>query len=58
MVPNVRSIRLVERLGFQREGTQRLASLEDDGSYSDRALYGLLKSEWRGVMRSRLGARR
>lgn len=39
---NHRSVRLLERLGFQREGTLREFSLEDDGAYHDSAVYGLL----------------
>jgi [ribosomal protein S5]-alanine N-acetyltransferase len=39
---NHRSVRLLEGLGFQREGTLREFSLEDDGAYHDSAVYGLL----------------
>jgi RimJ/RimL family protein N-acetyltransferase len=40
---NVHSIRMLERIGFKREGTRRDRSLEDDGLYHDGALYGLLQ---------------
>jgi [ribosomal protein S5]-alanine N-acetyltransferase len=43
---NVESVRLLERLGFQREGTRRESSREDDGTYHDSALYGLLRREF------------
>ena len=42
---NTRSIRLLERLGFRREGTLREYSLEDDGIFHDSALYGLLHTD-------------
>jgi len=44
---NHRSVRLLERLGFQREGTLREFSLEDDGAYHDSAVYGLLSGDRR-----------
>jgi ribosomal-protein-alanine N-acetyltransferase len=43
---NVRSLRLAERLGFRREGTLRRRNLEDDGTLSDSAVFGLLREEW------------
>jgi [ribosomal protein S5]-alanine N-acetyltransferase len=42
---NDRSVRLLERLGFQREGTRREYSLEDDLTFHDSAVYGLLSSD-------------
>ena len=42
---NWRSVRMLERLGFRREGTRREYSLEDDGTYHDSAMYGLLQHE-------------
>jgi ribosomal-protein-alanine N-acetyltransferase len=39
---NHRSVRLLERLGFHREGTLREYSLEDDLAFHDSAVYGLL----------------
>ncbi len=42
---NVRSIRMLEALGFRREGLRRECSLEDDGKYHDSAIYGILASE-------------
>ncbi len=44
---NHASIRVVERLGFQREGYLRQRWLCHDGP-QDTAYYGLLASEWRG----------
>ena len=38
-------VRLLERLGFQREGTRREYSLEDDLTFHDSAVYGLLSSD-------------
>jgi [ribosomal protein S5]-alanine N-acetyltransferase len=43
---NYRSIRLLEKLEFVREGTQRQYSLEDDGRFHDSAGYGLIRSDW------------
>jgi [ribosomal protein S5]-alanine N-acetyltransferase len=40
------SVRLLEKLGFQREGVRREFSLEDDGVYHDDAIYGLLRREY------------
>jgi len=43
---NHESVRLLERLGFQREGTQRAHSWEDDETFHDSAIYGLLADEF------------
>jgi [ribosomal protein S5]-alanine N-acetyltransferase len=43
---NHESVRLLERVGFTREGTQRQHSLEDDGCFHDSTIYGLLREEW------------
>jgi ribosomal-protein-alanine N-acetyltransferase len=43
---NHESVRLLERLGFRREGTQRSHSFEDDGKFHDSAIYGLLADEF------------
>ena len=42
---NFRSVRMLERLGFVREGARREHSLEEDGRFHDSALYGLLRSD-------------
>ena len=42
---NHRSVRLLERLGFRREGTMREYSFEDDGLFHDSAIYGLLRTD-------------
>lgn len=39
---NEESVRLLDRLGFQREGTRRGHSFEEDGLFHDEAIYGLL----------------
>ncbi len=43
---NHESVRLLERLGFRREGTQRAHSWEDDGTFHDSAIYGMLAKEF------------
>jgi ribosomal-protein-alanine N-acetyltransferase len=43
---NHRSVRLLERLGFTREGTLRAFSLEPDGHFHDSVVFGLLRPEW------------
>ena len=43
---NHESVRLLERLGFTREGTRREHSWEDDGRFHDSAIYGLLRREY------------
>ncbi len=42
---NEESVRLLGRLGFQREGTRRDHSFEEDGLFHDGAIYGLLAPE-------------
>jgi [ribosomal protein S5]-alanine N-acetyltransferase len=44
---NHRSVRLLERLGFHREGTLREYSFEDDLTFHDSAVYGLLATDRR-----------
>lgn len=51
IVENVRSVRLLERLGFTREGVRREHSLEDDGEYHGTAMYGLLRADYRHLTR-------
>jgi [ribosomal protein S5]-alanine N-acetyltransferase len=43
---NHRSVRLLQGLGFQREGLRRAYSMEDDGNYHDGAIYGLLRRDY------------
>jgi ribosomal-protein-alanine N-acetyltransferase len=43
---NVRSVRLLERLGFRREGLRRELTLEADGRFHDGTIYGLLRREY------------
>ena len=40
---NTSSTRLLGRLGFTREGTRRSYSWEEDGTFHDGAIYGLLR---------------
>jgi RimJ/RimL family protein N-acetyltransferase len=43
---NDRSSRLLEKLGFVREGTLRSGGVNAQGELVDGAIYGLLRSEW------------
>ncbi|HMP41963.1 MAG TPA: GNAT family N-acetyltransferase [Roseiflexaceae bacterium] len=43
---NHESVRMLKRLGFVREGTQRQHSWEDDGTFHDSAMYGMIHSDW------------
>ena len=43
---NYESVRLLERIGFRREGTRRSFSWEDDCTFHPGAIYGLLREEW------------
>jgi RimJ/RimL family protein N-acetyltransferase len=49
---NTASQRVAERLGFRREGCQRLRHRKKDGSLVDRLWYGLLREEWEGELHS------
>jgi ribosomal-protein-alanine N-acetyltransferase len=53
---NHESVRLLERLGFQREGTRRQHSWEDDGTFHDSAIYGLLRHEFSMQRRAGTGS--
>jgi ribosomal-protein-alanine N-acetyltransferase len=48
---NARSIRLVESLGMQREGTIRSAHLKR-GNRVDGHVYGMLREEWKRDQRT------
>jgi ribosomal-protein-alanine N-acetyltransferase len=43
---NHASVRLLQRLGFALEGVRREYSWEEDGTFHDSAVYGLLQSEF------------
>ena len=43
---NHASVRLLQRLGFQLEGIRRQYSWEEDGTFHDSAVYGLLRPEF------------
>lgn len=45
---NKASMRVLEKLGFQREGILRKNQFVK-GHFSDEAIYGLLREEWRGA---------
>ncbi|QGN32830.1 GNAT family N-acetyltransferase [Microlunatus sp. Gsoil 973] len=49
---NHASVRLLRRLGFQREGLRRAYSMEEDGSYHDGAIYGLLRTNYGRIDRA------
>jgi len=43
---NYASVGMLEKIGFMREGTERESSWEDDGTFHDSAMYGLLRREF------------
>ena len=43
---NHESVRMLEKIGFIREGTKRESPWEDDGTFHDSAMYGLLRREY------------
>ena len=45
---NYESVGLLEKVGFQREGTRRQFLWEEDGTFHDSAMYGLLRDEYAG----------
>jgi RimJ/RimL family protein N-acetyltransferase len=45
-VENIPSQRIMERIGFQKEGTLRRAMFRD-GQWHDVAVYGILRREWK-----------
>ena len=46
ILDNYESVSLLENIGFIREGTKRESSWEDDGTFHDSAMYGLLRREF------------
>lgn len=44
---NTRSKRVIEKCGFQYEGTLRKSAVIYDGSVQDEVCYSLLKEEWK-----------
>lgn len=46
---NHESVRLLGRFAFVREGLRRSYSLEEDGTYHDGAIYGLLREDYPGA---------
>jgi len=55
LAANIGSWRMLESLGFLREGVQREHGVLADGSKTDCYLYGLLRSEWEAVAPRWLG---
>jgi [ribosomal protein S5]-alanine N-acetyltransferase len=49
VVENARSIRLLERLGFQFERVRQELAWENDGRFKERAVYGLPRSAYAGA---------
>ncbi len=47
-IENIPAQRVLEKVGFRREGVLRRASFRD-GGWRDMALYGLLRDEWRAL---------
>lgn len=45
---NLKSKAIPERLGFILEGTRRECRKNEDGSFSDEFIYGILRTEWKG----------
>jgi len=46
---NIGSVRLMQKLGFKHEGTRRECIRNEDGSYQDWGLFGMLEDEyWSG----------
>ncbi|MDN5744722.1 MAG: GNAT family N-acetyltransferase [Nocardioidaceae bacterium] len=54
---NTASARLCERLGMRQEAHTRQDFPEPDGSWSDTAVYGLLRAEWQGARAQRVATR-
>jgi ribosomal-protein-alanine N-acetyltransferase len=48
VVENARSIRLLERLGFQFERVRQEHAWENDGRFKERAVYGLPRADYLG----------
>lgn len=46
MPRNKRSIKLMRRLGFKREGLLRQRSFDEFGNYADDVLFSMLRSDW------------
>ena len=46
MPRNERSIRLMERLGFEREGLLRQRYFDEFGNFADDILFAMLRSDW------------
>ena len=47
-IDGVKSVGLMEKLGFLREGVQRCHTRDNDGNWADLYLYGMLREDWHG----------
>ena len=47
MPRNKRSIRLVKRLGFKKEGVLRQRSFDEFGDYTDDVLFSMIRTDWK-----------
>ncbi len=45
-IDSVKSVKLMEKLGMQREGIQRSQTKDLDGNWADMILYGILMTDW------------
>jgi ribosomal-protein-alanine N-acetyltransferase len=48
---NIASVRLMQKLGFTQEGVRRECILNDDGTFQNWGLFGMLESEYPGASR-------
>lgn len=46
-IDTVKSVRLMQKLGMQLEGIQRLQAKDRHGSWADLYFYGLLENDWK-----------
>lgn len=53
MPRNRRSIRMIKRLGFKREGLLRQRYFDESGNFTDDILFSMLRTDWRGKKRPR-----
>lgn len=51
MPRNKRSVRMIRRLGFKREGLIRQRYFDEFGNFTDDILFSMLKSDWEGMKR-------
>ena len=49
MPRNKRSIKMIKRLGFKREGLLRQRYFDEHGNFADDILFSMLRSDWEGL---------